>query len=319
MTIKTKEIKMPAKLNLILQITGKRVDGYHFIDSIMQSIDLYDTIKITIKENSKREKNDKPLIKIKTVYSKLLQTKCPNILADDLLKVPEAPEKNICGKVALKFIELYKLNADIDIKIKKCIPIGAGLGGGSADGAGVALLLNELFDLQLSNQKLCAITKDIGADIPFNIYRGSAIVSGIGEKIKILTSDFSDAIKKLKFILVYPNIHCATKEVYKNFKFCLTNEKKISKIFIRKIFEYKDIKELEELLVNDLSATVYHLRSDLAELKRNIETITNKKVFMSGSGSTLFLMYDNDIDCENNYRILKTKLKDLIIYKTQAI
>ncbi|MBP7653346.1 4-(cytidine 5'-diphospho)-2-C-methyl-D-erythritol kinase [Candidatus Dependentiae bacterium] len=294
-------VKAPAKLNIILQITGKRDDGYHILNSLMQSISLYDTI--TIKKLSGENKK----ISISAIYSEELK----RFISEDF-SVPSDPEKNISGKVARKILDKFNIKNNIKITIKKSIPIGAGLGGGSSDGAGTAIALNRLFNLNMSDSILRNLTKNIGADIPFNISPGSAIVKGIGDKVKILKKDI---MKNYSFIIIYPKIHSSTIKVYKNHKFRLTTKKDYVKIILNFIKKGADINLIEKYIINDLEQSAFRLYSGLKKVKHRINKLTNKKVFMSGSGSALFLLFDNDSDKEKCFKILKMCLTECIIKK----
>jgi len=301
------KIKTPAKLNLFLQITGKRPDGYHLINSLMQSIDLQDSLTFT------KLKTIGGSIKIKTNYSPEL---LPFINSE--FCAPDDPQKNIIGKVCRIIMDKYKIKNDISVSVHKKIPIGAGLGGGSANGAGAALALNTLFALNLSAAELCALTSEIGADIPFNIYRGTALVNGIGDKIQTIDCIF---IKQFSFIIIYPNIQCSTKDVYKNYKFRLTSAKKYVNINPNIFIKGADLESLEKNCVNDLTIPAFRLYKGLNIIKTKIEQLTNKKVFMSGSGSTLFLIYykKDTQQIENDCQILKRKLENCYIYNAKPI
>lgn len=179
---KNNQIKLRAyaKLNLSLKITGKRPDGYHDIDSIMQSISLHDEIDI------------KPADKgIKITCS-----------------VPEI-EDNIAQKAAELFLNETKINGGVVINIKKNIPLAAGLGGGSADAAAVLVGLNNLFNANLHKDKLFDIGTMIGSDVPFCLLGGTAICTGRGERVE-RTNPRSGA----GFVLVIPRIQISTKDVY---------------------------------------------------------------------------------------------------------
>ena len=300
-------VKAYAKLNLILQITGRRPDGFHNINSLMQSIDLHDTLSISL--IPKKE----GYLKITTDYSSGVK---PYISPD--FSAPADPKKNICGKVANVFFEKFNITDGIEINLKKRIPIGAGLGGGSSDGAATARALNSLFSLNLNESQLCAIVKNIGADIPFNIHGGTAAVTGIGDKINILPGQIC---RDFLFILIYPGIHSSTPAVYKNIKNILTHQKNFVKLFIKQIEKDRNIKLLENLLINDLKESAYNLYAQMSGIAGKIESLTNKKAQMSGSGSTLFLIYPRQ-DCEllkKNYLTLKKKLNGCLIFKTAPI
>ena len=145
------KIKANAKVNLSLSVLGKREDGYHELDTVMQSISLYDTVYI--------EKSDK------------ITVECGEFGGED----------NITFKTAAAFFKASGINAGADIKIEKRIPSAAGMGGGSADAAAVLVGLDKLYEAKLSYEKLLKIAVKLGADVPFLIRGGTARAKGIGE------------------------------------------------------------------------------------------------------------------------------------------
>ena len=145
------KIKANAKVNLTLSVLGKREDGYHELDTVMQSISLYDTVYI--------EKSDK------------IAVECGEFGGED----------NIAFKTAAAFFKASGINAGADIKIEKRIPSAAGMGGGSADAAAVLVGLDKLYEAKLSYEKLLKIAVKLGADVPFLIRGGTARAKGIGE------------------------------------------------------------------------------------------------------------------------------------------
>ena len=152
----------PAKINVCLGVTGKRPDGYHDIDSVMQTVSLFDKVKVSLAENPKGKK---------------IEVFCPGF--DEL-----NGENDIAYGMAQIFFEYTKTeNYDVYIEIEKVIPMEAGLGGGSSDAAAVLLALNELTGEGLSEGELTAIGAKVGADIPFLLHKGTAFVGGIGEII----------------------------------------------------------------------------------------------------------------------------------------
>jgi 4-diphosphocytidyl-2-C-methyl-D-erythritol kinase len=161
---KTKKITVlaPAKINVCLGVTGKRADGYHDIDSVMQTVALYDKVNVTLFENAEGQKID---------------VICPGF--EEL-----NGENDIAYGMAQIFFEYTKKeNYNVYIEIEKVIPMQAGLGGGSSDAAAVLLALNELTGANLSEKELMAIGAKVGADIPFLVHKGTALVEGIGEII----------------------------------------------------------------------------------------------------------------------------------------
>ena len=149
-------IKANAKINLALSVLGKRNDGYHELDTVMQSISLYDTVYI--------DKSDK------------ITVECGEFGGED----------NIAFKTAKAFFKASGINAGANIKIEKRIPSAAGMGGGSADAAAVLVGLNKLYEAELSYEKLLNIALGLGADVPFLIRGGTARAKGIGEILEPL-------------------------------------------------------------------------------------------------------------------------------------
>ena len=175
-------VDAPAKINLFLDIRGKRSDGYHIVSMVMQSISLCDEITA-----SRTDDGD-----IKIVCSD------ENIPLDETNTVYKAVE--------LFFKETEKENKGIEIKIKKNIPTEAGLGGGSTDAAAVLHALNKLYDTELSRKELAEIGAEIGADVPFCVYGGTMSASGIGTILSPLPD-----LPECYLVIVKPNIGVCTK------------------------------------------------------------------------------------------------------------
>ncbi|MBR5872142.1 MAG: 4-(cytidine 5'-diphospho)-2-C-methyl-D-erythritol kinase, partial [Oscillospiraceae bacterium] len=148
-------LKAPAKINLFLDITGTLPNGYHEIASVMQTIDLFDYVKV--------QKADK------------ISVKCDGLDLEE--------EKNIAYKAAKLFFETAKIDSGAEIIIDKRIPMQAGMAGGSADAAAVLYGLNKIFEEPFSSEELCAIGAKCGADVPFSIMGGTMLAEVIGEKL----------------------------------------------------------------------------------------------------------------------------------------
>jgi len=174
------KLRAYAKLNLSLKITGKRPDGYHDIDSIMQSISLHDEIDLKI------------------IGSEInVHCSIPGI------------ENNTVQKAAFLLLAEAKIKTGVNIQIKKNIPISAGLGGGSADAAATLIGLNKLFDLNLHRDKLLEIGAKIGSDVPFCLVGGTARCTGRGEKMEKINPRTGSS-----FMLAIPKVKVSTKVVY---------------------------------------------------------------------------------------------------------
>ena len=166
------EIKAFAKVNLFLDITGRLENGYHTLNTVMQQIDLYDEITAEVSEGN-------------GIY-----ISCDN---------PAVPcnEKNIAYKATAAFLSETGKKARVDIRINKNIPLEAGMGGSSTDGAAVLKALNEIYGYPLTDEKLCEIGAGLGADVPFCIMGGTAVCKGIGE---IMTP--AQCLKDYVFLIV---------------------------------------------------------------------------------------------------------------------
>lgn len=183
-----KEITLTAyaKLNLYLDITGRREDGYHLLETVMQSVSLADYVKIALKESGG------------------ISVGCSDP------RIP-ANEGNICHKAARLFFEEIG-GGSADIYIEKRIPSGAGMGGGSTDAAAVLKGLNELCGGVLSGQRLHELAARVGADVPFCLYGGTKICRGIGDIISE-----APPIGECAFLVVMPDFACSTAEAYRKY------------------------------------------------------------------------------------------------------
>lgn len=181
--------KAYAKINLTLDVLGKRPDGYHEIDSIFQTVSLFDEVTIEKQETE-------------GIFCRMDNFGIGN---------PDIPEdeKNIAVKAAKSMFRKFNLPGGLSIRIQKGIPTEAGLGGGSADAAAVIQGIRELFSIGVSDEEMIDFAKNIGADIPFLLFGGTKRVSGIGEKITNLPS-----LPELPMVLIKPKIGMKTKEIY---------------------------------------------------------------------------------------------------------
>ena len=178
------ELSCPAKLNLFLHIIGRRSDGYHLLQSVFQLIDWCDTVTLkTIPENEVRRSNP----------------------------IPGVPaEQDLVVRAARLLKEFGNVSTGVEISLKKEIPMGAGLGGGSSDAASTLIGLNQLWNLHLSKANLSTLGLSLGADIPFFIHGHNAFVEGIGEQIKEVSLETRD------FLVIFPNQGIATSSIFQD-------------------------------------------------------------------------------------------------------
>lgn len=281
-------IKAPCKINLSLDITSKRDDGYHLIESLFHTVNLYDIINI--------EKSNE--------Y---------NITTSGQFALKDETEENIVTKIFNHFKNNMGLDNNYSIHIEKNIPTGAGLGGGSSDAASIIKFFLSELNIEINNSLIESFSK-FGADIPFFIRGGCAWVSGIGEKIK--NYDFT---LPYNIILLYPNIHVSTKLAYS--KFNKDDFNKSDVFAIKNMLDNKDynFEDIVSKTYNIFEKNVFNIEKKIEEIKIEMENIINRKVSMSGSGSSLFALYkNNDEKIDDDFNKLKSIFNENI-YKLNLI
>lgn len=255
-------IDAPAKINLFLDIRGKRSDGYHIVSMVMQSISLYD--EITVSDTDDGE------IKI--------------ICSDE--NIPLDENNTVYKAVELFFEETKKKNNGIEVKIKKNIPTEAGLAGGSTDAAAVLFALNQIFETELSRKELAEIGVEIGADVPFCVYGGTMTASGIGTILSPLPD-----LPECYLVIVKPNIGVCTKEAYeKSDSPEFSSVKGMDKI-TEAICE-ANIKSVAKNLYNKFEEVT--ALSEVKAIKEFMLKCGALGASMTGSGSAIFGIFDND-------------------------
>lgn len=256
--MKKLNLKAPAKINYRLDVLRKRPDGYHDLRMLMQRVDLCDDIEITLTDN--------PGVRVT----------CGSAY------VPDGPG-NIAWRAADALLQLSGRQIGIDITITKNIPVGAGLGGGSSDAATVLMGVNELLELGYSDQRLMEIGVKLGADVPFFIFKEPALAEGIGDKLTAL-----DHVPSLWVVLVNPGIHVSTGWVYQNLR--LTS--RTSPDIVSR--SYGSLDELCSVLSNDLEPVTCTRHPLVSELKQILKSEGARGSLMSGSGSTVFGLFEDE-------------------------
>ncbi len=251
-------LKAPAKVNYLLDVIRKRPDNYHDLRMIMQRIAIYDEIEISLSAT--------PGIRV-------------NCGRDG---VPDGPG-NIAWKAAETLLGRLDSKPGIDISITKNIPVAAGLGGGSSDAASVLMGLNELLGLGLDDRELMELGLGLGADVPFFIFRKTALAEGIGERLSPV-----DGLPPAWLVLVNPNIHVSTAWVYKSLQ--LTKEKVLAKLpkFSNRI------DDICSLLSNDLEKVTIGSFPLIREIKDLLVENGAGGALMSGSGPTVFAVFETE-------------------------
>ena len=278
------KIKAYAKINIALDVVGKRDDGYHLLKMIMQTVDLYDIIELEKCDSGINLKCNKHYVPV--------------------------DEKNLAYKAAKLFMETYSIESGVNINIIKNIPVSAGLAGGSTDAAAVIKLMNKMFNINAGDDELEKIAVKIGADVPYCINGGTALCEGIGEKITKL-KPFKDKI----VVLVKPPFGVSTKEVYKAFDLSrVVFHPKTSEII--KAIENDDV----YFVANNMKNLLENVTLKKYRVISNIKTDMNKNgaiaSMMSGSGPTVFAFFDDMLKAQKCYDEMKKKFKDVYITRT---
>lgn len=270
--METLVFKSPAKINLFLEVLRKREDGYHEICSLMQTVDLCDELLLQRRKEGVVIRTDDP--------------ECP------------ANETNLAFKAAQLILEEAKIKEGVSIHIKKIIPIAAGLGGGSSNAATTLKGINQLFELNLSDQKLHFLSSQIGSDIPFFLSSGQALVRGRGEIIEPIT-----IYRDYWLVLARPEVKVSTQWAYQNLKINLTKVKNEVNL---KVLENPNVFfEALPHFENDLEEVVSVKYPIIRRIKDILENSGAVKSSMSGSGPTVYGVFERKPKAEEVARKLR--------------
>lgn len=278
------KMKAYAKVNISLDIVGKRDDGYHLLKMIMQNIDLYDEIIV--------EKQNKDI----TIECN------KNYVPTD--------SRNLAYKAAMAFKERYNIAEGVKIRILKNIPVSAGLAGGSTDAATVLKIMNKLFEINASNKELMELGLKLGADVPYCIQGGTALCEGIGEIITPLKS-FKDKI----IVLVKPSFGVSTKEVYKGFDMEKVRKHPETEVLIDAM-EKDDLRYIAYNMRNLLENVTLKKHKVLINLKEEMNKYGAINSMMSGSGPTVFAFFDDMLKAQRCFEKMKEKYNEVFLTRT---
>ncbi len=269
--MKTLHLQSPAKVNLRLEVLGKRTDGYHDLKMVMCRISLFDEVNLTLNNDNK------------------ITVVCDNE------SVP-CGKDNIAWKAANAFKKATCINNGIHIQIKKRIPMGGGLGGGSSNAATVLLGLDSLTGNTLSKEKLMEMGLKLGADVPFFIYKKPALAEGIGERLSPISG-----LPELSLILVNPAIEISTASIFNSLNLGLTKP-----IETPNITKFNcSLSEVIAILHNDLEDVTFKKYPEVKMVKEMLHHHGAAGVLMSGSGSTVFSLYLNHEKAETAFTRIK--------------
>lgn len=257
-------VDAPAKINLTLNMEGRREDGYHLLSSVFQAVSLSDTVIL-------KEREEEGIV---------LTMSDPDLPCD---------RRNTAYKAAECFFAATGISPCVNIHVNKNIPQQAGLGGGSADAAGVLVGLNRMFETGLSEQNLCDIGEKVGADVPFCIVGGTAMVTGIGEVIEPLT-----AMPSCFVVIAKPPVGVSTAAAYAAVDATKTTPS--DQQAMREAIERQDIHAVGQLLGNAFEQAL-----DLPEVDKLLDAMRSYSpcgCMMSGSGSAVYALFDDKDNAE---------------------
>ena len=266
--------KAYAKINLGLDVLGKRDDGYHLVKMIMQNVDIYDTL----------------------TFKKTNDGKVSLLTNDESIPVDDS---NLICKVAKQLQDRYGITDGAQIELVKRIPVAAGMAGGSTDGAAAYRALNDLWELGLSDKELCELAVKLGADIPYCIVGGTALSEGIGE---VLTS--IDGKAKYHLVVAKPDIMVSTGWVYTELDSTeITRHPDIDAV--KAAIEEGDVKRMCDQIHNVLEPVTTAKYRVIKDIEKILEDNGAVRAFMTGSGPTVFAVFDNENTAKKGFEAVK--------------
>lgn len=277
------KVKAFAKINLCLDVLRRKEDGYHEVEMVMTNVDIADVLEIKKLEEKKI----------------LLKSDNKDLAMD---------ETNLIYKAIVLLQKEAGKDFGIELSLEKNIPMEAGMAGGSADAAATLKAVNELFKLNISKDRLMELGASLGADIPFCIMGGTALANGIGEKLKSLKP-----LPKMKILIAKPNTGLSTKKVYESLDIENLNKsgfrhrevKEMVSVIESDKDEKTKIKEIADSLNNILELPSIKLLPFIEDIKKTMMDNNCLGCLMSGSGTAVFGIFDNDEDMLRTKKILK--------------
>ena len=287
--VQMKEIKLKAmaKINLGLDVTRKREDGYHEVRMIMQSINMYDQIRLSPLEE--------PQIRVKTNVSFL-----------------PVNEDNLVYKAAKLLMDEFQVKGGVDIHLEKFIPVAAGMAGGSSDAAAALVGINRLFKLGLSQKELMDRAVNIGADVPYCVMRGTALAEGIGEKLTRITQ-----VPDCFVLIGKPGINVSTKAAYESLQLDKISSHPDIDGMIGDI-ERGDLLAMTQKMGNVFEPGIIEKYPVIGEIKALMESHGALKAMMSGSGPTVFGIFDDREKMEAAAEVLRESRLAKTVFATEV-
>lgn len=280
-------LKALAKINLGLDVVRRREDGYHEVRMIMQTIHLYDRLDI--------KRTQEPGIQIQTNLSFL-----------------PVNENNLIYKAAKLLMDEFSITDGVSVKLDKRIPVAAGMAGGSTDAAAMLIGVNRLFSLGLTKRQLMERGVQIGADVPYCIMRGTALAEGIGEELSPLPP-----MVKCPVLIAKPSISVSTKFVYQNLKLDDTTIHPDIDLLIDDI-KAKSLHDIAAHMGNVLETVTIPNYPVIDEIKKHMLSNGAVGAMMSGSGPTVFGLFDDEDTAKKAYKAMRSSHLARQVYLTSV-
>jgi len=291
-----------AKINLFLAIAGRRNDRYHEIVSVMQSVGLCDELRFEIGNGS----GEPVELEIAPGIQQSRPQNC-NVL--------HAGADNLVVKAANLFLKTYNITTPVKIILDKHIPIGAGLGGGSSNAAATLQGLNCLFGLNIPQEELATLGVQLGADVPFCITGGTALATGIGEKLTPLVPH-----PPCHILLACPPVHVSTGEI-----FGMLKQPKLDSRILTKLEGFftacnsKDVSQIAQHLENIFTPITSVMHPQITTLITDMKNHGALNASMTGTGATVFAYFENEHTARQAYDILQEKHKGVRFIQTETL
>ena len=251
-------VRAPAKINVALLVAGKRPDGFHELETVMAKVDLYDELLF---EGCRAGEG--------------------GLICRGRYAVPAGPDNLVCRARDL-LAQAAGRPIDVRITLTKNIPVAAGLGGGSSDGAATLVGLDRFLGLGLDHARLAHLAGQLGSDVPFFLSGPISLCTGRGERIRPL-----EPVLPFEALLVFPAVSASTKKVYENYQHDPGAFRDLHERLDRCLAE-KNIESLAQMCANMLEVSCYELHPELRELKSRLEGCTQRRWCLSGSGSAMY-------------------------------
>ena len=280
------------KINIGLRVVRKREDGYHDLETIFYPVyGLHDELEVNRVSGIGNRESGVGF----SFIQEGLAVDCP-------------AEDNLIIKCYQRMRAKYPQIEDIRICFKKNIPFGAGLGGGSSDAAHMAIALNEIFALGLTREQLAEEVRPLGADCPFFIYNTPCYAEGIGDKLTPISLDLSG----LRLMMIKPNCGVSTREAYSG----IIRHPEVEGQIKQALNEGLSLEVMHSLLINDFEKTVFPLHPEIAEIKQRLLDAGAVYAAMSGSGSTVFGLFQHDSEgsTDTQLRLLHEEFASMVIF-----